>query len=250
MKQISQISIDQQLELDFQQDLKVDFWGVLHYRGLEDHGTLLADAIKAKPAEDTQSGCGSKHHLAVGGGGRWHKKERRRGHQEAWEIGKKSLIIIVTVSYTPATRCHSQSVLALGVWWVTPCHSCHPSIFIPFISHPHTNAFSFIVIFFVVVLSAEGITVMPSSSKLSITAVPTRPVILVMAKGSGVSSCPFWSIWSNHWLKGTFLQLGWRLALKLWYASENQASWMIDAWMLTHPPREKTQSFDPQRNKI
>lgn len=66
MKQISQIH--QRLELDFKQDLKVDFWGVLHYRGLEDHGTLLVDAIKAKPTEDTRSGCGSKHHLAVGGG--------------------------------------------------------------------------------------------------------------------------------------------------------------------------------------
>lgn len=29
---------------------------------------MLVDAIKAKPTEDTRSGCGSKHHLAVGGG--------------------------------------------------------------------------------------------------------------------------------------------------------------------------------------
>lgn len=30
---------------------------------------------------------------------------------------------------------------ALGVWWVTCCHSCHPSISIPFILHPHRKAF-------------------------------------------------------------------------------------------------------------
>lgn len=62
----------------------VDFLG-LHYRGLEDHGTLLTDAIKAKPTEDTRLGCGSKHHLAGGRKGRGTK----RGHQEAQEIGEK-----------------------------------------------------------------------------------------------------------------------------------------------------------------
>lgn len=105
---------------------------------------MLADAIKAKPTEDTRSGCGSKHHLAGGRKGRG----TRRGHQEAQEIGKKSVIVIVTVSYTLATRCHSQSTLALGVWGVTHCHSCQPSISIPFILHPHTNALSLIVISF------------------------------------------------------------------------------------------------------
>lgn len=36
-------------------------------RSLQDHETLLADAIRPKPVEDTWSGCGSKHWPAAGG---------------------------------------------------------------------------------------------------------------------------------------------------------------------------------------
>lgn len=172
--------------------------------------------------------------------------ERRRGHQEAWEIGKKSLIIIVTGTLRPPG-------VPVGLYWPWASagwHAATPAI------HPSPSHSSYthiqtlcppIVIFF---LSADGITVMPSSSELSISALPTSPVTLVKAKGSGVSSFPFWSIWSNHCLKGTFLQLRGRRALKLWYASETKASWMIDVWMLTHAPRERTQSFDPKCNKV
>lgn len=39
-----------------------------HDRGLEDHETLLADAIRPKLTEDASSECGSKHQPAVGGG--------------------------------------------------------------------------------------------------------------------------------------------------------------------------------------
>lgn len=45
-----------------------------------------------------------------------------------------------------AIRRHTQPTLALGVWWVTCCHSCHPSITIPFILHPHRKALCLVVI--------------------------------------------------------------------------------------------------------
>ncbi|KAA8583948.1 hypothetical protein FQN60_015156 [Etheostoma spectabile] len=91
-------------------------------------------------------------------GGEW--ESRRRSQRE---IGKESLIIIVTVLHTLATQCHHQSVLALGVW--------RPPILFVY---------------------AEGILVMLSSSLLSITAIPANPVMLVpAARGSGMSSFPF-----------------------------------------------------------
>lgn len=102
----------------------------------------LCSLMRLKPSQRRTRGQGVDQSTILLGGG------TRRGHQEAQEIGKKSVIVIVTVSYTLATRCHSQSTLALGVWGVTHCHSCHPSISIPFILHPHTNALSLIVISF------------------------------------------------------------------------------------------------------
>lgn len=66
--------------------------------------------------------------------------ERERRRRSLREIGKESLIIIVTVSHTLATQRHHQSALALGVWRVTLCLSIHPSISPRFILHPHTQA--------------------------------------------------------------------------------------------------------------
>lgn len=62
---------------------------------------------------------------------------RRRSQRE---IGKQSLIIIVTVSHTLATQCHHQSVLALGVWRVTLCLSFHPSVSPCFSVYTHSQA--------------------------------------------------------------------------------------------------------------
>lgn len=69
------------------------------------------------------------------------ERESRRRSQR--EIGKQSLIIIVTVSHTLATQCHHQSVLALGVWRVTLCLS-FPSIRLSLFQliHTYTSTFS------------------------------------------------------------------------------------------------------------
>lgn len=118
--------------------------------------------------------------VTVGG-----ERERRKWSQR--EIGKESLIIIVTVSHTLATQCHHQSVLALGVWRVTLCLSFHPSISPCFsLAHIHKHVLSLShsqppIIF----VYAKGIFIMLSSSLLSITA---SPVILVLARGSEMSS--------------------------------------------------------------
>lgn len=45
-----------------------------------------------------------------------------------------------------SSRCGTRPTLALGVWWVTCCHSCHPSIAIPFILHPHRKALCLVVV--------------------------------------------------------------------------------------------------------
>lgn len=115
-------------------------------------------------------------------------REGRPRSLRDWE----SLIIIVTVSHTLATQRHRQSALALGVWWVTFSLSFHPSISRRFISHLRTQAcflsHSQSPILFV---SAVGIFVMLSSSRLSITAVLASPVILVPARGAGMSSFLF-----------------------------------------------------------
>lgn len=118
------------------------------------------------------------------------EQERRR--RSLREIGRESLIIIVTVSHTLATQCHHQSVLALGVWRVTLCLSFRPSVSPCFSPYTHTQArflsHSQPPILFV---SAKGIFVIRSSSLLSITAIPASPVILVPARGCGVSSFLF-----------------------------------------------------------
>lgn len=67
--------------------------------------------------------------------------ERERRRRSLREIGKESLIIIVTVSHTLATQRHHQSALALGVWRVTLCLSSHPSIHpsLPVSSYTHIH---------------------------------------------------------------------------------------------------------------
>lgn len=167
---------------------------------------MLADAIKAKPAEDTRSGCGSKHHLAVGGEVTQEGETERtpRSLRDGEKVSHHYRHGVVHSGHSVSQSvCLGPGRLVGDTLPLLPSIHLHP-IHLP----PTYKCFFFYSHFFVVVLSAKGITVMPSSSKLSITAVPTRPVILVMAKGSGVSSFPFWSIWFNHWLKGTFLQLG------------------------------------------
>lgn len=123
--------------------------------------------------------------VTQGGEREWRRRSLR-------EIGKESLIIIVTVSHTLATQCHHQSVLALGVWWVTLCLSFHPFVSHCFSFYPHTQA-RFLshsqppILFF----CAKGNFVMLSSSLLSITAILASPVILVLAGGSGLSCFQF-----------------------------------------------------------
>lgn len=114
--------------------------------------------------------------------------EKERTATSLREIGKESLIIIVTVSHSLATQLHHQSTLALGVWWVTLCHSFLPSIHLSLIHLTPTHKLIFLLQSPILFVSAKGIIVMLSSSLLSITTVPASPVILVPAQGSGMSS--------------------------------------------------------------
>lgn len=136
--------------------------------------------------------------------------ERERRRRSLSEIGKESLIIIVNVSHTLATQRHHQSALALGVWRVTLCLSFLPSIHLsPFHLTPtYTSTFFSLsrsqspTLF----VSAKGIFVMLSSTPLSITAIPASPVILVPARGSGMSSfCVLAQPPFYPWVKDTFL---------------------------------------------
>lgn len=87
--------------------------------------------------------------------------EKERTATSLREIGKESLIIIVTVSHSLATQLHHQSTLALGVWWVTLCRSFLPSIHpsLSDSSYTHTQAhFSLAVTHFICLLYAFLIT--------------------------------------------------------------------------------------------
>lgn len=137
--------------------------------------------------------------------------ERERRRRSLREIGKESLIIIVTVSHTLATQRHHQSALALGVWRVTLCLSSHPSIHLsPFHLTPtYTSTFFFLSLdhsHLLYLSLPRGFFVMLSSSPLSITAIPASPVILVPARGSGMSSfCALAQPTFYPWVKDTFL---------------------------------------------
>lgn len=178
-------------------------------RGLEDRETLLADAIRPKSAEDTRSGCGSKHWPAAGGDTRRREGEETQKPERDWERVSHHHCHRVTHSGHSASPsvCVGPGRLAGDTLPLLP--SIHQSISPRFILHPHTQARFFSLsrsqspTLFV---SAKGIFVMLSSSPLSITAIPASPVILVPARGSGMSSfCVLAQPTFYPWVKDTFL---------------------------------------------
>lgn len=99
--------------------------------------------------------------------------ERKRSRRSLREIGKESLIIIVTVSHTLATQRHHQSGIGPGrlAGDTLPLRpSIHLSLF--HLTPTYTSMFfSLIRSRLFCFISAEGIFVMLSSSPLSITAI-------------------------------------------------------------------------------
>lgn len=101
---------------------------------------MLADAIRPKSAEDTRSGCGSKHWPAAGGDIRRREGEETQKPERDWERVSHHHCHRVTHSGHSASPsvCVGPGRLAGDALPLLP--SIHPSISPRFILHPHTQA--------------------------------------------------------------------------------------------------------------
>lgn len=160
----------------------------------------LCSLMRLKPSQRRTCGQGVDQStiLLGGGGGRGEdtKKPKRLG---------KSLSSL-------SSRCRTLWPLGVTVslhwpWASGGWHTATPAIHLSPSHSYYTHIQTLYLLSSFLSVSAEGITVMSSSSPLPVPVIPTSPVMLVMAQGSGMSSFPFQSVWSNRWSKDTFLQL-------------------------------------------
>lgn len=167
---------------------------------------MLADAIRPKPAEDTRSGCGSKHWPAAGGDTRRREGEETQKPERDWKRVSHHHCQRVTHSGHSASpsvcvgpgRLAGDTLPLLPSIHLSPLHLT-PTYTSTFFSLSRSQSPTLFV-------SAKGIFVMLSSSPLSITAIPASPVILVPARGSGMSSfCVLAQPPFYPWVKDTFL---------------------------------------------
>lgn len=98
--------------------------------------------MRLKPSQRRTRGQGvDQSTILPAGGGEGRGKDTKKPER----LGK-SLSSLSSRCGTLAIRRHTRPTLALGVWWVTCCHSCHPSFAIPVILHPHRKALCLVVV--------------------------------------------------------------------------------------------------------